>query len=472
VTERHRRRFIVALLAVLAAGGCRVDDGKFQDRVFRCDTAAPDPLCGTDRQGDAMTCFAARQLGGADFCVEKCDAPMSLPDEDAMCVQGHAKLKACNPREDPATACGRPELGCLRTDIATDEGVCITMQPCTEDTDCRDPVRSTCAATFLRDMYAGGASLHTDHLYCLQKDCLKDNATCSPGETCLRKVVPLSANPPDICVPNCNSNLECPPNHLCYRKLSGPDNPAVCIPGLLGFVCETDVDCMVGHCVDDGAAALVGTPDAVGLHLCTLDCNKDDDCTPYDSDQGMFVCNKAGHCATPNAYRGASCNDDSGCSRNPGTVCTWFSAADKAAGQQGTCVYPCPTDGSECPALGGINHTCFVAPDQIPATPVCFPGFFGFPCFSNDNCVGDLSCRGADPASGQPGICTTLCGGPDDCAQDRWTAGQSYCGLPDAPVCLPLLADGDDCTRAEQCQTGFCTMKETKMTCGAGTPTR
>jgi hypothetical protein len=446
---------------LLLATACKVDEDAFQSRVFGCDTAAPDPLCGTDKNGDAMTCFAARQLGGADFCVQKCDAPMALPDEQAMCVQGNAKLKTCNPVGDAQAGCGRPELGCLRTDVTSDEGVCVTMQPCTQDGDCHDPVRSTCASTFLTSLYKDNPDLHADHLYCLQERCIAGNAACSPGETCLKTVIPPEANPPDICVPNCSSSLQCPPNFFCYKKLSGPANPAVCIPGLLGFVCETDVDCLVGKCVDDQSAALVGTPDAKGLHLCTVDCGNDDECSKFDSEQGLFVCNKQGHCATPSAYRGASCDSDADCIRNPGTVCTWFSQADQAAGKQGTCIYPCAADGS-CPAYGGINHTCVLGPDQVPQVPTCFPGFFTLPCFTDDNCIGDLTCRGADPASQQPGFCTALCAGDDDCAHDRWTTGQSFCGTglvggTPVPICLPLLNAGDECASASQCQSHLCT---------------
>ena len=153
-----------AVVVAALAGGCRVDADEFQRRVFHCDTAAPDPLCGTDKDDQPMTCFAARQLGGADFCTQMCgDEPMSLPDDNAVCVQGNAKLHACDPTV--ADSCGQREFGCLRTDVLSDEGVCVTMTPCLTDDNCHDPVRSTCAATFLKDLYAGaGDALHADHL--------------------------------------------------------------------------------------------------------------------------------------------------------------------------------------------------------------------------------------------------------------------------------------------------------------------
>jgi hypothetical protein len=452
----------LAGIVVLAAVGCRVDADEFQNRVFRCDTAAPDPLCGTDRDGNDMTCFAARQLGGADFCTEQCgDEPMSLPDEAAVCVQGNAKLKACDPTamgiEAPGP-CGRREFGCLRTDVLADEGVCVTMSPCLKDDDCHDPVRSTCAATFLKSLYANAPPdvLHADHLYCLQKGCKKNASSCSPGETCLRDVIPEAANPPDICVPNCDSHLRCPPNHFCFQKISGPANPAVCIPGLLGFVCTSDVDCLMGTCQSDNDP----TPE-LGLKLCTTKCERDEQCQAFNSEQGLFVC-VDGHCATPNAYRGASCDTNTDCVRDKGTSCVRFPPFDLS--QQGTCLRPCAADGS-CSARAGIGHACLPLLAQDGSTfPACFPGYFGMPCFSNDACVRGLTCRGADLAGKSAGVCTILCAGDDDCAKNAFVAGQSYCAIPAAPFCLPLKADGDSCGDKKECASKACTAGR----CGTG----
>jgi hypothetical protein len=468
------------LVASVWAGGCKVDDQAFQDRVFRCDTSAADPLCGTDANGQPMQCFAARQLGATDFCAQHCDgAPMSLPDEGMVCVQGNAKLKACNPRDDldktghPAGACDRAELGCLRTDVLApgpggkDEGVCLTMRTCSSDVDCRDPVRSTCAATFFKDLYhtADENSLHADNLYCLQEGCEANHASCSPGETCLRTVIPADANPPDICVPNCDSQGRCPPNHFCLREISGPANPAVCIPGLLGFVCRTDIDCLAGKCLDDGGT---GPDQDDHLHLCTNACTNDQDCARFDGPQGTFLCDlPSHHCATPLAYRGASCNGDDDCVRDAGSKCV----RQKLTDPQGVCLHPCAADYS-CRPRGGINHTCIPLLGKQEPIPVCFPGNFGFPCFDNGSCTGDLSCRGADLTAQpdpQPGLCTVLCAGDEDCTRDRWVVG-GWCGLPDAPFCLPLLEAGKSCTRDGMCQSGICDTKVSHKCLGASTP--
>jgi len=93
---------------------------------------------------------------------------------------------------------------------------------------------------------------------------------------------------------------------------------------------------------------------------------------------------------------------------------------------------------------------------------VCFPGFFPYPCFDDSECaVPDLQCAGvdkSDPANPKPGNCTHLCASDADCDNDVWTTGQSYCGAPDLPVCLPTNADATPCTADNQCQSKTCAM--------------
>jgi hypothetical protein len=441
--------FVVFVSVLPTLGGCKVDATAFQSRVFECDPSSAHPLCGTDQDGKAMTCFPGQRLGATNFCTQSCDGgPMSLPEEEAMCVQGGAKLKACKPSEGD-DACGRPEFGCLRTDVTSDEGVCVTMKPCTADSDCHDPVRSTCATTFFNALYSKNPTLKdnklTTQLYCLQEGCVRDGTACSPGEVCLKQVIPAAGHPPDICVPKCGSNFDCPPNFLCLSdpSISGPGNPSVCVPGLLGFKCGSDVDCLVGHCrSDDGAQAILNS---TSLNLCTVDCTSDADCGLFDSDQGLFFCNPAHHCVTPQAYLGASCNSQADCVRDPQTTtCAFLSGP----GEQGTCIHPC-TDGV-CPTLGGVPHDCVGKSATSPG--VCLPGLFGIPCATNDGCVPGLTCRDVAPGAK---LCTALCQNDADCDGNRWVAGQAFCG---GQVCLPLgsLPEGSPCARDDQCGSGSC----------------
>jgi len=89
VTARARLLALSAAVASASASACSVDDAAFRERVFTCDTAARDPLCGTDRNGQPMTCFPASQLDGADFCAPSCGEVMRLSRIDPT-PSGHA----------------------------------------------------------------------------------------------------------------------------------------------------------------------------------------------------------------------------------------------------------------------------------------------------------------------------------------------------------------------------------------------
>ena len=448
----------VGTLTALAglAGGCRVDPAEFDRRVFACDTAAPDPGCGTDGTGRPMACFAARQLGATDFCAQTCDLPYS-PLDGAVCLDSSIQLPACHPSDDlTGKACAQAGLACYRTDLLTDEGVCTTLNPCSRNEDCRDPVRSACATSFLsRTIYPQAPDLQLDHMFCLQTGCKANGTSCSPGEACLQDVISASAHPPDICVPNCDSNLRCPPNFLCYKKVSTEIAPAVCIPGLLGFTCDDAIDCMLGSCVDNG----------IGYKVCTTACNSDADCVLYDGIQGRFSCVKnpgapaqPGYCQTPDTYRGSICDTSLDCQkRNPAEICSRFRPDDAL----GTCLLPCPADG-RCPQRGGVGHTCLPT-GAVAGPPVCFPGYFGLPCTADAGCVGDLTCNATLP--NQPMICTAPCATDADCGApgaatgDRWVGGDGFCGAAlGVPFCLPnkSLPDGSPCSSNAACQSGRC----------------
>jgi hypothetical protein len=452
----------MGLAALVLAAGCKVDQQAFDDRIFACDPSANDPGCGTDAHGKPMVCYPGSLLDGTDFCAPGCDGlPMSLADGN-QCVEGNAELGSCDPTV--ADSCGQSALGCLRTDVTTNEGICTTLIPCTADTDCKDPVRSTCATTFLSQLYAKDTTLAANNLYCLQKNCQSGASSCSPGQSCLPLLVPAAAHAPDICVPNCDSQQNCPPNHVCFQKISGPANPAICIPGLLGFICETDINCLVGKCLPDGDPV-------ASLNLCTVPCNNDTDCAIYDSNQGTFVCvlrsDGKSYCEAPYSYRGNACRTDDDCVRNgvrDTTTSCYFQSPPVQPTDVGTCLRA-PTAAGCAPRAGlGQTPLPFYTSDGT-KTAACFPGIFPYPCESNANCVGDLGCRNVDSTTGV-GNCTILCAtnsdptDPDaDCHGDRWIGDQAFCATPPGGttgLCAPLLAGGQKCLSNNQCQSKTC----------------
>ena len=259
-----------------------------------------------------------------------------------------------------------------------------------------------------------------------------------------------------VSVPNCDSQDRCPPNHFCFSKLSGSGSPHICLPGLLGFLCESDVDCIVGKCVSDGE------PDpALELKLCTVPCSHEDECEIYDSDQGKFVCqpdgNGSGRCATPDAYRGARCYDDADCTRDEGTSCV-FSSKPTAPSDQGTCSRLCPDGAGPCTPRGGFGHVClpFTVARDGTSKPGCYPGYFGLPCTADDQCVGDLICA---PTPELPyKVCTTLCRDDADCPVNRWVAGnRAICTVGSGSICVLPLPAKAPCKNASWCQSNKCT---------------
>lgn len=432
---------LIGLCALVLSTGCQVDVEAFHQRLFSCNPSAKEPGCGTDREGQPMVCVAAQQLGGPNFCSESCDrAVVPVDGNETVACQpagplssqrlSGAALKKCNPAIPDA--CGHPELSCLRTDLMGAEGVCMTLSPCQTNADCRDPVRSVCMGELIQSTYPG-ASLQTDHTYCVQFGCRADGTACSPGEVCLRNVVVKESKPSDICVPNCDSNDNCPPNYFCFRKLYSSISPNVCIPGLLGLRCESKMDCLFGDCVDTGA----------GFNMCTVACQSDSDCAKYDGEHGTFFCNAAKYCAGSRAFKGPACDVDANC--RPGEICARITPLQS----QGFCLLPCVAGG--CPAFGGVNHMCVPQVDGTKA-PVCWPGELGVPCLADVQCIGGLACQKA-PGQ-QVGLCTTLCRSDDDCLKQRF-AREGYCELA-LNVCLPPRRAGRACETNQQCESKNC----------------
>ena len=170
--------------AIAAAFACSTRGTEFYDGVFKCDTTASEDPCGTTAAGKPMTCFTGGQLGGSDFCAEACDPAHGSDDPRYTCVSSGALLQLCHPNAEGSEGCP-PELQCYRTDLLADEGVCLMMRVCAQDSDCSgDPARRICAASLVRSMYSL-PTLKLDHLQCLQATCQSGGSLCSHGESCL-----------------------------------------------------------------------------------------------------------------------------------------------------------------------------------------------------------------------------------------------------------------------------------------------
>jgi hypothetical protein len=442
------------LAAALLVVGCKVDKAAFQERLFTCNPTAADPACGTDGDDKPMACVPAYQLGGSNFCATGCDATSDpVETADGLCLPSGprtagavsgARLPRCNPAE-AANTCGTEAMSCLRTDLVSDEGVCMTVGSCATDMDCRDPIRSKCMGTLLRETYSH-AALKSDHTYCLQAECRARRTACSPGETCMRDILPRTSNPPDICVPHCDANGNCPPNYFCYPNLYGKRAPRVCIPGLLGLRCQSKLDCLFGDCVETGAP----------YKVCSVACNSNADCEKYDSIQGTFFCNPAGQCMTARGFKGGVCERDDDCTY-PNEICGHITNTM----QLGLCMQACGEGGS-CPAPGGVPHACRPQLDAagklaLTGPPwVCWPGYFGQLCMNDSQCFPGLACQQLDPSNALARICTLPCKVDEDCDANNLTR-EGWCDAQTG-ACRSPLADGAACERKRQCESGGCTV--------------
>jgi hypothetical protein len=435
-----RRASLLVLTAALS--GCRVDDQILYDKLYTCSGGSGSDICGTGREGNPLSCFAGYQLGARNFCAPTCDPSLPLSDPDSVCLSSGVALARCRP-SDGARACPLSELSCLRTDTLSDEGVCMAIPLCQENRDCPDPARSTCLGALLRDFYGEAAGLAVDHLSCLQAGCIAGHADCPSGEACLPSLVPASSNPPDICVPRCDARLNCPPNHLCYRKLS-PLAPDVCIPGILGFGCTSDLDCVIGKCV---------TGD--GFSNCSVPCNDAADCVPFSAARGAFACVDPGlggqkYCINNPSLGGAACRTTSDC--KSGEICTDIQPVPSPGVQPHECRKLCAT-AADCPRLAGVPQSC--VEDGF-----CFAGRLEVSCHGDQDCVPDLQCMPFPPAVGRDGAtprmaCSFSCSTDEDCTFKKHPLMDSD-GRCVLGVCHRARPATYPCDADFQCASGSC----------------
>jgi hypothetical protein len=440
--------------ALVGLVGCGASSKRFYDKVFPCDSSMPASVdqCGTTRDGKPMVCYPGSTLGGSDFCAPACDPAADAP-AGSRCLTPGALVQFCAPKAgetDPSQGC--PEaLACYRTDLLADEGVCLMMTVCANDSDCYGTMRNLCAATLVREI--SPALSGVDHLQCVQPTCKSSTTGCTPGESCLAKYYYLDSNIVDMCVPNCDSHGSCPPNYACARTATSPGAPAICIPGLPGQRCVLDQDCSFGSCVDLG----------VEFKECVspLPCSSDASCD-YLSSLATYLCVDipavGRRCVSTTPFQGVACDDSSECP--DGQECFFYSPFVNVQ-QTGECRVPCGADLS-CPARGGIPHLCL---DE--GRGGCYPGGLGLPCTDSSQCFPGLSCLPAppDPRSKitSATICTVACEADVDCDMKVVGDDPTFCG---DGVCRLTGAEGEPCDRDHQCAGMHCFIDAGVGTCG------
>jgi hypothetical protein len=342
-----------------------------------------------------------------------------------------------------------PGLTCIRVDLVGDSGVCLPIAACSRGADCGDPIRSECYSTLLANVYPA-ATLKTDHLFCLQTGCLAGFQACQPGTTCLGSQL-LGKNLPDICTPTCDSRGRCPPNFTCSKTFLPFLPHPFCVPGLLGFPCRGDLDCVVGKCT------------AVGNRkVCTLACTDDSACLPYEGDSKFYCDRTLRQCVSPGISALQLCRlaTPSDCAN--GQICIQLVGSDPSV--LGLCATPCDANGAACPKQDDFYpQVCSSGVVKgNPSQSVCVPGTFPFLCKGPADCIDGLDCL--QPYSTIPDkFCTTTCTTHAQCQSNPRMGGGSYCagvlGVPGvASVCAPKEGTDGGCVNPIQCTSGQCVL--------------
>jgi hypothetical protein len=447
-----RRRSTVWLAALVGLASCRVDKRSFYAASFSCDASALVDQCGTTQDGKPMICYPGSAPGGSDFCAEACDPDADPPRVGTRCLTPGALVQTCAPHgaeTDPSLGC--PEgLSCYRTDLLADEGVCLMIDVCMDDTDCSGGVRTRCAASLIRDVTS--APLTLDHLSCVKPTCKSSDSVCSANESCLAKYYYLDLSVVDMCVPNCDPHGSCPPNYACAQTPASRGSAAICLPGLPGQRCTREQDCALGSCVDLGVEFKECVP--------PVPCTTDASCQ-FLASLATYVCldvpDVGRRCVATTPFQGGKCAGDSDCV--PGQRCFYYSpyVADQGGGE---CRVPCADD-LTCPSRGGIPHVCLDGGNGG-----CYPGGVGMPCQDGAQCLGGLDCLpvAPDPRSkiSSPNICTTTCASDADCDANVVSNLVTFCG---DGVCRLAGQEGDPCLLDHQCAAGHCFVDKS----GAGT---
>lgn len=436
---------LLSLPLLLSTSACVLDDGWFYQTVFPCDHHDQGDVCGKAADGGPMFCLDSSPFNGHDFCVEACDPAVPPADSRLTCLSSGALVQKCNPDLTVKGAVGCPKaLSCYRTDLLLNDGVCLKMDLCAQDTDCKDTARPVCAATILKNL--SKQSWKFDHLQCVQPTCKSSGTDCPIGFACPADFFETGMEIPDVCSPVCDGAGHCPPNMNCARnKVSAPGAPDICVPGFPGTRCAADQDCVIGTCVQT----------TVGFGVCLFtgadECASDAACGEFNVLGFQYACAdtmSGRHCVATSPFHGSNCQYDTDCA--PDLHC-YFASPFELGPTHGECRLACGA-GGECPTRSGIPHTCLANGDGG-----CYPGEFGLPCHASSECISTLSCLAVtqdDRAVVQSdGICTIACQSDQDCRTNKWINNGGFC---EGGVCRLSGSPGVACTRGAECFHDAC----------------
>lgn len=239
-----RMRVGLAFAALLAA--CRVDDAFLDEERFPCE--------GPQDCGAGWGCARATPYAN-DFCARECgatscDGICTVQGDDVLCLRG------CRLRDDgTSSACPGEGFSCVRTSAERDDGVCYPVPTCRSSNDCAPGEVCLAELVGLRP-----EDPESHGFYCVPAP--DPAGECPPRS----RAVALEDGTP-LCVATCQPpDTRCPPGFGCLLQSAvvSDGSEVLCFPGLYGVPCDDDTNCLLGRCVDTGAAG----------RQCTISCDE------------------------------------------------------------------------------------------------------------------------------------------------------------------------------------------------------
>jgi hypothetical protein len=305
-----------------------------------------------------------------------------------------------------------------------------------------DPTRPKCVATIIHEIEP---LITTDNLECVQPTCASSGSSCKTGESCSANFYNTGGAVPDICLPDCLGNDECPPNYACAYNAGASGAAHVCIPGIPGERCNHEEDCIWGDCLETGA----GFSECIVGSSCKNDNNLDNDlnCAILNGPDENFACAANGRCVGLTAFNGTACTMDRDC---PSPQSCFFYSPYTGRGAKGECRVPCPD--LTCSPRGGVPEVCLDS-----GAGGCYPGNFALPCTTSSECLSEFTCMAVSPDPrtiiDSPTICTISCATDDDCQNEPFIRNSGFCL---DGVCRFSGRSGSPCSRDTECQGGMC----------------
>jgi hypothetical protein len=413
VTRRRGLPWLLALPVAAALGvalaTCTVDRGRYTDRVYSCDLRQTDEA---QECGSGWVCHPGTQLGTFDFCAPECTPAAT----DQYCAPDGAGLTTCHPS---APSC-KEGFQCLRTSVTADDGLCLPVEVCGKDDECRDPLLHSCLSKVLADAYGAGLEAGMlNNLWCLQGDC-NELSPCQAGHSCLGGL-PLLQKIPPVCAPNCVRNPRdggvedlCPRSFVCASTVLSSLPYRFCLPGLFGFPCERDDQCLIGTCMSMGSHT----------KACSVPCTTDAQCTnlyhPTDGTKTGVAC-LDGQCVTAfSLYLQMLCDPDDNRCANGAQCITKPQLSDAGVPAEvlpvdAVCYRSC-ANADDC-RDNGTATACI----HGGGPGACVPGIPWDPIECNPNdpeaCLKGLACK--QPTTGRP-YCTIACQTDEECQSHPW----------------------------------------------------